>query len=185
METDKNVAAMIEALIEREGGYVNHPADKGGPTCWGITEAVARAHGYSGAMRQLPREEAAGIYRRLYWLRPRLHEVAQALGRDRRRTVRHRRQHGAGGRGHLPAAGADRAQPQWPGLSRPDARRPHRAEHACCALDCFFAARGKASGETVLLRALEALQGERYIRLAERRPANEAFLYGWLANRIG
>ena len=35
------------------------------------------------------------------------------------------------------------------------------------------------------LRALDALQGERYIRLAERRPANEAFLYGWLANRIG
>jgi len=25
----------------------------------------------------------------------------------------------------------------------------------------------------------------RYLRLAERRPANEAFLYGWLANRIG
>jgi hypothetical protein len=37
----------------------------------------------------------------------------------------------------------------------------------------------------VLLRALEALQGERYLRLAERRPGNEAFLYGWLANRIG
>ncbi len=46
-------------------------------------------------------------------------------------------------------------------------------------------ARRSAAGETVLLRALEALQGERYLRLAERRPANEAFLYGWLANRIG
>jgi lysozyme family protein len=53
------------------------------------------------------------------------------------------------------------------------------------ALDGFLAARGKRGGETVLLRALEALQGERYLRLAERRPANEAFLYGWLANRIG
>jgi hypothetical protein len=46
-------------------------------------------------------------------------------------------------------------------------------------------ARGRRGGETVLLRALEALQGERYLRLAEKRPANEAFLYGWLANRIG
>ena len=53
------------------------------------------------------------------------------------------------------------------------------------ALDAFLATRGKQSGETVLMRALEALQGERYLRLAERRPANEAFLYGWLANRIG
>ena len=53
------------------------------------------------------------------------------------------------------------------------------------ALDAFLAIRGKASGEVVLLRALEALQGERYLRLAERRPANESFLYGWLANRVG
>ena len=52
-------------------------------------------------------------------------------------------------------------------------------------LDEFFSIRGKTQGETVLLRAIEALQGERYLRLAERRPANEAFLYGWLANRIG
>ena len=53
------------------------------------------------------------------------------------------------------------------------------------ALDTFLKVRGRGSGETVLLRALEALQGERYLRLAERRPANEAFLYGWLANRVG
>ena len=53
------------------------------------------------------------------------------------------------------------------------------------ALDSFLAVRGARAGETVLLRALEALQGERYLRLAERRPANEAFLYGWLANRTG
>ena len=53
------------------------------------------------------------------------------------------------------------------------------------ALDAFLAARGRRGGETILLRALEALQGERYLRLAEKRPANEAFLYGWLANRIG
>jgi lysozyme family protein len=65
-----DVDPMIEALIEREGGYVSHPADKGEPTCFGITEAVARAHGYAGPMRQLPREEAAAIYRRLYWPRP-------------------------------------------------------------------------------------------------------------------
>jgi len=52
------------------------------------------------------------------------------------------------------------------------------------ALDGFLKARGK-SGETVLLRAMEALQGERYIALAERRPSQEAFLYGWLANRVG
>jgi lysozyme family protein len=64
----------------------------------------------------------------------------------------------------------------------PDGRIGDQTLHA---LEAFLAARGSAGGETVLMRALEALQGERYLRLAERRPANEAFLYGWLANRIG
>ena len=50
------------------------------------------------------------------------------------------------------------------------------------ALDGFLATR--PGGETVLVKAVEALQGERYLTLAERRPANEAFLYGWLANRL-
>ena len=72
---------MIDGLIEREGGYVDHPADKGGPTCFEITEAVARAHGYAGSMRQMPREEAVAIYTRLYWLRPRLDEVGKRSAR--------------------------------------------------------------------------------------------------------
>ena len=52
------------------------------------------------------------------------------------------------------------------------------------ALSAFLKLRGTA-GERVLVTACEALQGERYLHLAEQRPANEAFLYGWLANRIG
>src|SRR3954469_17812089 len=77
MEGLLNVDELVDALIDREGGYVSHPADKGGPTCFGITEAIARAHGYRGPMRQLPREEAVAMYRRLYWLRPRFDEVAK------------------------------------------------------------------------------------------------------------
>lgn len=52
---------LIDAVIDREGGYVHHPADRGGPTRWGITEAVARQRGWTGDMRGFPREEAAAI----------------------------------------------------------------------------------------------------------------------------
>ncbi|OYW84240.1 MAG: hypothetical protein B7Z20_11215, partial [Sphingobium sp. 32-64-5] len=52
------------------------------------------------------------------------------------------------------------------------------------ALRAFLRIRGHA-GESVLLKAVDALQGECYIALAESRPANEAFLYGWIANRLG
>jgi lysozyme family protein len=81
MEDAVDVDQLVDELIEREGGYVDHPADKGGPTCFGITEAVARAHNYRGAMRDLPREEAAAIYRRIYWQRPGFDHVAKRSGR--------------------------------------------------------------------------------------------------------
>jgi lysozyme family protein len=82
-QREGGVDILVEAVIEREGAYVNHPADRGGPTCWGITEAVARAHGYGGAMRSFPRAEAAAIYKRLYWLRPRF----DAIGKRSRRIA--------------------------------------------------------------------------------------------------
>src|SRR3954462_14744415 len=81
MDELADVDGLIDTLIEREGGYVDNPADKGGPTCFGITQAVARAHGYAGPMRQLPRGEAEAIYRRLYWVRPALDQIARRSGR--------------------------------------------------------------------------------------------------------
>ena len=33
-----DVDGMIDRLIEREGGYVNHPLDPGGETKYGITK---------------------------------------------------------------------------------------------------------------------------------------------------
>ena len=72
-----SVGTLIDELIEREGGFVFHSADLGGPTRYGITQAVARANGYQGEMRHLPRAEAAAIYRLLYWDRPGFDEVAK------------------------------------------------------------------------------------------------------------
>ena len=178
------VEELIDELIEREGGYVNHPADKGGPTRFGITEAVARAHGYGGLIEERPREEAEAIYRRLYWLRPRFDEVAKrapAIAAELFDT----------GANMGPAVAATFLQRALTALNRngkdyadlvPDGRV---GLATLAALDAFLDVRGSKRGETVLLRALEALQGERYLRLAEKRPANEAFLYGWLENRIG
>lgn len=175
---------LIDELLDREGGYVNHPADRGGPTNYGITQAVARAHGYGGAMRDLPRHEAAAIYTRLYWLRPGFDAVAErstAIAAELFDT----------GVNMGPAVAATFLQRALTALNRNGADYPDLTPDGrvgpttLAALDAFLRARGRKGGETVLLRALEALQGERYLRLAEKRPANEAFLYGWLANRIG
>jgi len=87
------IDALIDALIDREGGYVNHHADCGGPTRRGITDGVARAQGYTGPMRDLPRAEAATIYCRIYWLRPAFDRIA-ARAAHCGRTVRYRRHMG-------------------------------------------------------------------------------------------
>jgi lysozyme family protein len=184
MDGTIDVDGLIDGLIEREGGFVSNPADKGGPTCFGITQAVARANGYAGAMRNLPRDEAVAIYRRLYWQRPRLDEIAA-------RSPRLAAELFDTGVNMGPAVAVTFLQRALTALNRngtdyPDLTPDGRAGPTTLgALDAFLAKRGGSSGETVLLRALEALQGERYLRLAERRPGNEAFLYGWLANRIG
>ncbi len=52
------------------------------------------------------------------------------------------------------------------------------------ALSEFFHRYGTPA-ETVLTKAIDALQGAHYVRLAETRQSQEAFLYGWLVNRIG
>ena len=56
-----DIDRLIDEVISLEGGYSDHPADRGGPTRWGVTEAVARAHGYAGSMRHFPRAQAAAI----------------------------------------------------------------------------------------------------------------------------
>ena len=184
MKQAVDVDQLIDAAIEREGGYVNHHADTGGPTNFGITEAVARANGFLGPMRQLPREEAVRIYTRLFWLRPRFDEIA-------RRSSRIASELFDTGINMGPAVAATFVQRALTALNRNGSDYPDLApdgrigDRTLAAFDAFLRLRGTSSGETVLLRALEALQGERYLRLAERRPANEAFLYGWLANRVG
>lgn len=65
----------LTALFEAEGGYSDHPDDTGGKTRFGVTERLARAYGYEGEMRLLPRELAEKIYRDEFWNPLRLYEI--------------------------------------------------------------------------------------------------------------
>jgi lysozyme family protein len=65
---------MIADVLRREGGYVNHPADRGGPTNMGITlSTLERWRGRPvtvDELRALSPTVAAEIYREAYWRRP-------------------------------------------------------------------------------------------------------------------
>ena len=130
MEDECDVDRLIDELIEREGGY-RQPSRRQGRA------DLFRDHRGGGARARLCRADAPAPARGSGGDLPPPLLAAPALRRDReaqpaprRRAVRHRRQHGAGGRRHLPSARADRAQPQRQGLSRPGPRRAHRPDDA-------------------------------------------------------
>jgi lysozyme family protein len=178
-----NIDELIEDVIAREGGYVHHPADRGGATNWGITEAVARRQGYVGDMRHLSRSDAAAIYQRLYWLKPQFDKVAAnapALAAELFDTGINMGTGTATGFLQRALNALNRECRDYPDLN------VDRVIGAATlsALSAFLERRG-TGGEAVLLKVVEALQGAHYINIAEARPAQEAFVYGWLANRIG
>lgn len=64
----------IDRLLVREGGYVNHPNDRGGPTNYGVTQAVLAEHRGEPVtvsdVQDLSPSEARAIYRQRYWEGP-------------------------------------------------------------------------------------------------------------------
>ena len=181
--TQISIADMIDEVIDREGGYVNHPADRGGATNWGVTEAVARQSGYDGPMQKLPRDTAIAIYTQQYWTKPKFADVAKHAPLLAKELFDTGINMGTGtATGFLQRAlnalnrnGSDYAD------IIVDRQIGPASMHA---LKQFLARRG-ANAQGVLTKAIDALQGAHYLRLAETRPSQEAFLYGWLANRIG
>lgn len=61
----------IARVLKSEGGYVNHPADPGGPTNFGITIAdyrrYVKADGTAADVRAMKVDDAKAIYRSKYW----------------------------------------------------------------------------------------------------------------------
>jgi lysozyme family protein len=165
-----------------EGGYANHPNDPGGETMWGITARVARAHGYTGPMRELPKSTARAIAKRAYWDALRLDDVAAlspAIARELFDTNFNM--------GPRPAVRF--LQRSLNGLSMRGERYPllevdgQLGPATLAALRAFLRWRGPA-GETVLLRLLNALQAADYLRQAVEQPGKADFLFGWVLHRV-
>lgn len=173
---------IIDQIIEIEGGYVNDPKDSGGETKYGITKATAYAYGYAGSMKELPRELAFEIYSKKYWDRLNLslieawsEEIAEEL--------------------------ADTSVNMGPETATKFLQRSLNVLNmqgkifndlmvdgdlgvkTLSVLKIFLAHRD-GHAEEVLLKMLNALQGAKYISLAERREKDEAFVFGWFKNRV-
>lgn len=68
---DANFPAALRALLNHEGGFVNHPSDPGGITNLGVTKVVweewVRHPVTAQDMRGLTPEKVLPLYKRKYW----------------------------------------------------------------------------------------------------------------------
>lgn len=172
----------FQATVGNEGDFSNDPRDSGGATRYGITERVARAHGYTGDMRDLPFDFARQIYREQYWNLLRLDGIAVLsadLANELFDTAVNCSQ----------VFAAKSLQESLNVLNRGALDYPDMAVDGLlgavtlATLRAYLGKRGE-EGVEVLLKALNVLQGARYIHLAEEKPRNENFVYGWLRARV-
>lgn len=170
--------AAAQYVFGHEGGHVNHKQDRGGETQYGITERLARKHGWTGAMRDLPKDLAARICKLEFWDVNRLDGVAAVdlyvaievfeagvnMGAKRPAQFLQRALNVANRRGK------DYVDIVVDGDIGPA---------TIAALKAHIAKRGRRN----LLRMLNALQGAKYIAIAENNQSQEAFVNGWF-NRV-
>lgn len=182
------IAQIIDDLIgiEGDGGGRANKNDAGGATRWGITEAVARANGYKGAMKDLPRDTAEVIYLRQYFVQPKFDQV---LLRSNKLAA------------ELfeievnlpPRKAAEFLQRALNALNDPDGDGKVNfpeletdgvlGKLSFTALDAFLKYRGSA-GERCLLALINSQQAVYYLERTEIRPKSKISFFGWVQQRI-
>jgi len=74
--TDQDI---ITDILKREGGYTDHPADRGGPTKFGITLSTLSTHRARSCnvdeLKALTEGEARAIYEERYIIAPKLNRI--------------------------------------------------------------------------------------------------------------
>ena len=173
--------AALEHLVRIEGEFVDDPADSGGATRFGITEAVARAEGYRGPMSQLPRPTAEAIYVRRYWNLLRLDDVARVTPLAAVELFESGVNCGTGRAGtwlQVALNCFNNRGGRWPDIAEDGAV----GRGTIAALNAYASQTPEA--DKLLATALNVQQGAHYIGLTRRREKDERFVRGWLANRV-
>jgi len=168
------IDTMISNILRREGGYVNHPADRGGPTNFGITQATLSRYVGRAALisdvKNLSEDVARDIYEKNYFYVPGIHRLPEsiqafvfdcAVNHGPRRAIRFV-QSVCNQAGYEPELSED-------GAMGPNSRKG--AEWA------------EASMGELFLRALVEERRNFYLAIVSARPSQEVFLRGWM-NRV-
>lgn len=173
---------IVEKTLAVEGGYTYNPNDSGGETNFGITLATARRYGYTGPMRHMSRLDAVRIYIEVFLKDTGIDKISVINPSVCEEVYDTAVNCGPGvaieflqrALNVLNRGGKDYADLTVDGSIGPK---------TLATLQSFLRLR-KQKGQEVLLKILNALQGARYVQLAERRVKDETFIFGWFDDRI-
>lgn len=178
------IAAMIDGILDREKGYVNHPSDPGGATNWGITQRVARTNGYMGDMRALPQSVAREIYYREYIVKPGFLAIAEIDVHVAEEVI------DSGVNAGQARAGLWFQQAlnvlNRRGVDYADIGEDGKVgKVSIAAFQALRRRRGELVARRLMLKALNGLQFMHYFKLAAGGAKFEDFMIGWVDGRIG
>jgi len=158
-----------------EGGYSDNPSDSGGQTKYGITEYTARRHGYTGPMKDLPYDVGFKIYEDDYW---------DAIMGDKMLKVSFPIT------AKLFDAGINISPRRIIAMLQ---RSLNLLTESKLTVDGIIGSKtinslqgymDKRNSAKTLLKLIDGFQTTYYAELAEERPKDRAFIYGWIKNRI-
>lgn len=177
------VAMILAAVFAVEGGYSNNINDPGGETNHGITKTVAVENGYTAPMKALTKDRASVILISQYIDKPGFRPIVErdvSVGKEMidtgfnvgpgREAVWFQQS-----LNHLNNQGKDFADIPEDGKI---------GAGTLAAYDAYRKKRGK-QGCVVLIRMLDAKQGQHYMTLGGKNSKFETFEFGWFSTRIG
>lgn len=179
----KTVDDILNDVLTVEGEkYTDDPADSGGPTKWGWTKKALRDMGWFGDVKTLDRQTAFDLYYRRFVANSGFEPIAALSNRILAELVDTAVNMGETWAGRFLQTSLNAlndGQKIYPDIVVDGKVGPNTVKVLKKYLDYR-----NDEGEIVLLRALNCLQGARYLELAEVAPKNERFVYGWLNNRV-
>jgi lysozyme family protein len=182
------VTVMLSGVYEREGGYVDHPNDRGGKTNLGVTEQVARQAGYKGDMRVFPKHCATEkdvcadkIYYQTYIERPGFVPIIKADPAVADELYDTGVNMGPAWPGRFLQEGLNEICSATPKLKVDGRIGPGtQTRFVQCQINI-----GKVKFCKIMLNTLDAKQLARYDNIVRRNPSQKVFYRGWKNLRIG
>jgi lysozyme family protein len=172
--------ALILPVLRQEGmgTLTNDPYDPGGVTIFGVTEAIARAGGYTGAMANMTEDQAVAIYRTIFWQQPHfdlIYAIIPTLA------------------GYMLDIGINLAPAEAGKFLQRSLNVLNNAETLFADLDvdgncgaktqaalkAYRVVRAAQDGDLVILGMVRAMAVIRYVELAEANTNDERYEYGW------